>query len=370
MNYRKQTLEELAAKSSTLSTKTSLVGFDGFVDKIISVVDKRTGQGDQFTAIPTIAEFGARISAAAGRSTNLELFPRMEKLGGNGPIMANALSAAGLGVKYIGALGESAIHPVFEEFARRTSAISVCDPGITHALEFQDGKIMLGTMASLDHLTFDRILRKMGEGAFLDCLSKADLVALVNWTMIPNMTGIFQSLVDRAFPNFGYLEGRTFFFDLADPEKRPGHELLAVLRLLKRFRAHGHVILGLNLKEALQADAVLGGQHPDISPEGLQHLAARIRQETEVNTVVIHPTDSAACANKDGTWWVKGPYCEKPLITTGAGDHFNAGFSLGTVLGLTPPACLTLATTFSGHYVRTARSPGLGDAANFIAQWV
>jgi len=32
-------------------------------------------------------EFGRRILAAAGKSTNIELFPRLEKLGGNGPIM-------------------------------------------------------------------------------------------------------------------------------------------------------------------------------------------------------------------------------------------------------------------------------------------
>jgi sugar/nucleoside kinase (ribokinase family) len=59
---------------------------------------------------------------------------------------------------------------------------------------------------------------------------------------------------------------------------------------------------------------------------------------------------------------------EKPLITTGAGDHFNAGFMTGQLLGLGPESCLGLGVSTSGFYVRTARSPTLGDLETFLAQ--
>lgn len=370
MDYRKQTLDELARKGGSISGKNALVGFDGFVDKIISVVDKRTGQGSNFTPLSTIAELGARISAASGKSTNIELYPRFEKLGGNGPIMANALLAAGLSVRYVGALGEGGVHPVFAEFARHTEAVSVCDPGVTLALEFTDGKIMLGTMASLDRLTYPNLLNAMGEGAFLDALSRTDLVGLVNWTMIPNMTSIFSAILDKALPNYGPKEGgRTFFFDLADPEKRSEGDLLAALTTIGRFRSHGHVILGLNLKEALQVDRVLGFTNPAVDANGLRQLASRIRQRVDIACVVIHPTECAACATREDSWHVEGPFTSQPLITTGAGDHFNAGFAIGQLLGLTPPASLTLAVTLSGHYVRTGRSPSLAEADAFIRNW-
>ena len=46
--------------------------------------------------LPTIARLAERVAAAAGRSGNLELVPQITKLGGNGPIMANALASFGL----------------------------------------------------------------------------------------------------------------------------------------------------------------------------------------------------------------------------------------------------------------------------------
>ncbi len=63
------------------------------------------------------------------------------------------------------------------------------------------------------------------------------------------------------------------------------------------------------------------------------------------------------------------PTRRKPLITTGAGDHFNAGFATSQLLGLSPEACLTLGVCNSGHYVRTAESPSLAQLETFLANW-
>src|SRR5882672_5506840 len=110
---RARTLKALTAAHSRLGAQRALIGFDGFVDLIVTPVGLRRGQGEDFTPIGTIPEFGQRVLGAAGKSTNIELFPRTEKLGGNGPIMANALLAAGAAVTYVGALGQPQVHPVF-----------------------------------------------------------------------------------------------------------------------------------------------------------------------------------------------------------------------------------------------------------------
>jgi sugar/nucleoside kinase (ribokinase family) len=98
-------------------------------------------------------------------------------------------------------------------------------------------------------------------------------------------------------------------------------------------------------------------------------MAEKIRTRLDLTTVVIHPKESAACATRDGTHWVPGPYVAKPLITTGAGDHFNAGFSAALLAGLDPEACLTVGVCTSGHYVRTGQSPSTGDIESFLANW-
>ena len=134
MQVSNQVIEELNQKTFNPSGMNSVVGLDGFVDKIVTPVDKRHGLQQNFDAIETIDALGSRISAAAGKSANIELFPRFDKLGGNGPIMANAHVSLGLAVRYIGALGYPSVDPVFEEFARKTNAVSLANPGITTAL--------------------------------------------------------------------------------------------------------------------------------------------------------------------------------------------------------------------------------------------
>ncbi len=367
--FRTRTLHALAATPHREGAFSALVGFDGFVDSIVTPVDVRAGQGEAFTSIPTIREFGERIVAAAGKSTNIELHLRTEKLGGNGPIMANALLAAGVSVTYVGALGRPQVHPVFADLAARARTFSLCAPAHTTAVEFTDGKVMLGTMRSLDDVTFERIGTIMGAAVLEAAFATAGLIALVNWTMIPNMTAIFTGLATQVLPRIPRNRDRRFFFDLCDPEKRPVEDLRAALAAIARFENFGRVTLGLNFKEAQQVAAALDTIPPAEDETSLRHSAADIRGRLGIDTVVIHPRESAACATVGGTAWVPGPYTDRPLITTGAGDHFNAGFATSQMLQLAPEACLTVGVCTSGHYVRTGRSPTRSDLETFLANW-
>ena len=357
MQVSKDILDELNQKTFNPAGKNSVVGLDGFVDKIVTPVDKRHGLNDNFDPIETIDALGSRISAAAGKSANIELYPRFDKLGGNGPIMANAHLSLGLNVRYVGALGNPTIDPVFEEFASKTNAISITNPGITTALEFKDGKLMLGNTSSLEEIDYSRIISVTGEGAFIDMLAKAEIVSMVNWTMIPKMTSILREIVDRIMPSLPPVDTRNFFFDLTDPAKRSSEDLREVLQVISRYQAHAEVTLGLNYNEALQVSETLGLKGGEKDEESLCRIATDIRRKLEIACVVVHPTESASCATKDGSWWTEGPFTENPKITTGAGDHFNAGFTSARLSGMSPLTSLALATCTSGHYVRTAQSP-------------
>src|SRR5262245_58615733 len=93
--------QKLEAAAPAAREINAFLGLDGFVDEIFHVVDKRES-AEKYQRLPTIARYAERLAAAAGKSTNVELVSQLVKLGGNGPIMANALASLGLRVTYLG----------------------------------------------------------------------------------------------------------------------------------------------------------------------------------------------------------------------------------------------------------------------------
>ncbi len=210
---------------------SAFIGLDGFVDEILHVVDKREST-EKYTRLPTIKLFAERLAAAAGQSTNVELVSQITKLGGNGPIMGNALASLGLKVTYLGVLGYPNLHPVFEEFSRRASVHSIAEPGYTDAYEFEDGKIMMGKHQSLKQMNWENIQSRYGKDKFAANFGSADLVGCVNWTMLTCMSDIWQSILQEICPT---LKGprRKLFIDLADPEKRTSEDISRALNLTR-----------------------------------------------------------------------------------------------------------------------------------------
>ena len=359
-----QALEQIAGARTRLNQSNVLVGLDGFVDTILHVVDKRAS-ADTFTRLSKMGEFAHRIHGAAGFSANFEFVTQMVKLGGNGPIMANALGAYGAPVTYIGTLGKPAIHPAFADFAKRATVYSIADPGCTDAIEFDDGKLMCGKLETLKEVNWANLLRHIPEEKLLRIFSDSALIALVNWTMLPGMSAVFQKVLTRIAPK---LKGpkRWLFFDLADPAKRTSRDIEALLKLVRKFEKYFNVILGLNLQESRRIGEILGITLKDESFEHVTLHAAEIRETLRIHTVVIHPTAFAAAADAGGATYVIGPFTPKPKITTGAGDHFNAGFCIGRLLGAGLAQSLQIGVATSGYYVRQAKSPRLADLKRFL----
>jgi hypothetical protein len=361
---RKSAAQKL--RSITTSDFQVLAGLDGFVDYIIDVVDKRS-DATNYTRVETIAKFGERISRAAGLSSNVELVVRQQKLGGNGPIMANAMLESGCAVTYIGCLGEGQVHAVFADMAARCKACyTLCDPGITDALEFQDGKLMFGKHQTLKQVNYENMLKHVGMEKLKKIWSQSNLIALTNWTMLPLQTDIWRKLL-KDMADVKTPAGATLFVDLADPEKRLSSEILEACHLLKNFRRSHRVVLGLNQKESMEVGAALG---LSLKPEDIEKNAGVIRGELSLDTVVIHPTRNAACATEKGSACVNGPYCAKPKLTTGAGDNFNAGFCLGLLAKLEPAELLVSGKAMSGFYVRNGRSATSKELVGFLEEWV
>jgi len=359
------TSKKLAVSALTLQQIKATIGLDGFVDEIIAVVDKRQNF-QSYDPIRSIEQLGKKIINAAGQSSNYELVVTQVKLGGNGPIMANALAAAGMDVAYVGALGYPQVHPVFKELDERSTVYSISDPAHTDALEFEDGKLMLGKHTPFRDCNWEMLMQRVGKEKLVKLFTESKLIAMVNWTMLPFLSDIWQKTVEQILPDVP--PGKRYtFFDLCDPEKRTALDLKNALGIISRFQGPTDVILGLNLKEAGQAAAVLGidvGSEPE---KQIESTAKRIREKMNIHCCCVHPRRGAAAATATESAVFQGPFVQHPKISTGAGDHFNAGFCLGRVLGMTLEESLCTGVATSGYYVRTAISPSAKDLAEFTA---
>lgn len=348
----------------------ALIGFDGFVDEIIDVVKTRHSP-DSYERISTMSELAQRIADAAGLSTNLELVATQVKLGGNGPIMANALTGLGIEITYIGSVGYPTVHPVFEELAANCRVIPIAEPGHTDALEFNDGKIMLGKHQPLKDVTWERITSCIPVEELAQIASQSSLLAALNWTMLPYLTQVWERFLAEALKE--PREGDTpplAFFDLCDPAKRDPAELHKALETIQAFKAKTRPILGLNRKEATEVADALGLRvAPSNREADLSDITVAIGERLDLYGVVVHPTAEAATYMNGRLYRVPGPYTSKPKLTTGAGDNFNAGFCLAQVLGFDPEASLAIGAGTSGFYVRNRRSPKGAELPAFLRTW-
>jgi len=347
--------------------KKLIIGFDGFVDEIIRVVEIRKSPkiGD-CDYVQTIEDFAAKIAAAAGLSANIEFEPQQVKLGGNGPILANAMKHEKHKISYIGSIGDKTIDPVFADFAKDCEksggkVITMAAPGHADALEFDNGKIICGKCASLPAVNWENLLSLISREELTKMVAETDFLAFTNWMELPN----FNSLLTGFNKILAETKHRpTIFIDLADPARRPVDEILEVCAHIKHLQKNADVILGLNESESRQIAEVNCVEEDDF-----KNRALGIREKMGITAIVIHPLAGAAVATKDGAWWIDGPYCKKPKLTTGAGDNFNAGFCNGWLAGLEPVECLASGVCTSGFYVRECRSPNRKELVEFMEKW-
>jgi sugar/nucleoside kinase (ribokinase family) len=356
-----------------------LVGFDGFIDSIIHAVDKRQSLGPTgYTPFRTIEQFSKRVAAASGKSANIELVVQEDRFGGNGPLMAGALGRAGASVTYIGAVGAHdqprRLHSIYDGFATMCEeVIPVAPPAHTDALEFDDGKIMLGRPKNVQSIGWESLASDVGRERLVSIFRGCALIGIVNWVMMPGVESIWEGIRAEVFPG-RRAESKRVFLDLADPTRRSDEDVRIAVRRIADLDSAVPVTLGLNLSEAQRVAHVLGLAvlQVDTGPrlaESVREGAIAIRNASGIDCVVIHPREGAGAASADGgADWFDGPFIENPKLSTGAGDHFNAGFALGQLVGMKLNECLALGCATSGAYVRDAQSPTAERLREFLLE--
>lgn len=351
-------------RKDSVDNCSGIVGFDGFIDTFIRLENPST-----------MAELGPKIEAAAGIAASYPVQHLGDKFGGNGPLFASAMCGihgSGIDLTYIGAMGRDAILPIYQQALgkKATQLYSLADPAHSDCLEFEDGKVMLSDLRSCAEITWERLLECVGAETLDALLRSSQFIGAVNWGKLIHVGEIWENLAERLQVLGIEAKSVPFFMDLAEFEQRPRADVEALLERLPKITAQCHTLLSFNLKEAWQMGAFFDGDFSGKKdPESVAELAGFLREKIEVDRIIIHPNNGAACASHQGTIYVPGPVCQKPLISTGAGDAFGAGCLSATLKGMDDLGLLLCGVCTSGYFVRTGEYPSFEQIAAFIERW-
>ena len=333
-----------------MERKSALVGFDGFIDRLSHVVSFR--DHDKVREYALISDFAERVSGSAGISCDLELNTRRVAPGGNAPIMAQAMGRLGVDVTLAAAVGEGKPHPVFSKWEQYCDMLPLGNPADTLALEFDDGKVMLADLKSLESLTWQRVKDVIGMSQLKTIASRTSLVALTCYSLLPHGEELFDGFLREVASQIPKDNERFFFFDLADPSKHDGLFIRRCCDVLAAYLPYGRTILGMNQNEAVciaKAFCLDTASFPDM----LEALC----EKNIAGTLLMHPRDGCFVCDKKGTRWHQGNLVNKPAVSTGGGDHFNAGVCAALLRGYDIDSAVEAGMRVSHDFVLNGITP-------------
>ncbi len=353
------------AQTAVASRRFSGVcGFDGFVDTFV-----------RLQSPPSMAEFGPKVTAAAGVAASYPARHQGEKFGGNAPLLVAALNdiyAGEIDITCIGALGGPEVLPIFQAaLGGKTKRLyTLGRAALTTCLEFTDGKVMLNDMSACAEVTWANLLKCVGQDALNAELKSADFISAVNWGKLPYAGEIWSNLAARLAELGVPAKKVIYFMDLAEFETRPLADRQDLLSRMDAITRQCQTLLSFNLKEAWQMAEVFGGKfHGRKDADSVAELAAFLRARIAVDRVIVHPNNGSACASAQGTAYVPGAYCANPFISTGAGDNFGAGCLAAALKGLDDAGIALAGNCAGSHFVRCGRSASFADMATLLDAW-
>jgi sugar/nucleoside kinase (ribokinase family) len=339
-------------------------GFDGYLDRVREVVADRSDP-ETYERLATLAGFGERVerSVAAESSLTFEWLQDGSRTGGHTCHLGRAFDTWGFETTLIGMYDDPIREPFDAEFGH-LDLNSIGEPGVTDAVEFDDGKLMLteiGDTMDLDWATLDE---RFGRDRFLDRLDGAALLGTGYWSETPDLPNIYDGLRD-AWDRIDDPPA-TVLVDPGDVRKLDADGLRAGRTAIGRLDEATDVVVSSNRAETgVLADAYAG--EGDRTFEESAEVAFEALGPT---WFVGHGVDRSVVVTADGTHSVAVPAVDDPALTTSSGDHFNAGLAVGRVLDLDAAASIVVGNAVAGHFVRTADQPSPAEITTFVDDYL
>jgi len=346
---------------TVIKSKKITLGFDGCADVICKVIENNNNGNAKH--INTMTEFSKYIAKMSGLSCSIELDGEVRKAGGNSAIFANAISECGVDTTLVGTYGKNRIADVFDELSKKCMMYSYHENQLSFSLEFADGKIMLAPKVIIEGDVWEKVIRAVGEENLVRVFSEPDMLALVNWGELDFSTGLWKSLCDFLAPTSN--ENKQIIVDLADCLRRSSEDIGEMLEMLESFAKIRTVTLSVNESEAIEL-----GKYLDIpEKDDYGKLCSRLASGIKVQRVVLHAIRCCYTCEDGMTSELPTQFNDSPKLLTGGGDNFNAGYTIGRLLGLRGELCNVYGNSMSSYYIQHGKSPDLNGMRDHMEKW-
>ena len=342
----------------------AFLGFDACIDIIVRVVKEKMDE-DNVLFFGESSQFGEFLTKLENHSCGVELQTRFSKPGGNMVITGNALGNLGVKSDCLGTFGLPEILPVFNTISSNCRLITIGETISATALEFKSSKVIMFDPGPYNNLTWGAIRDQTGIERLKNLISGKQLVAFVNWSEIENSSIIWKGFLDEVLPFISHPDERPIFFtDFSDCSRRSAEEIKFAIDLLRRFREYFRVIISLNKNEADLISAALNIQKNSSDEEFIKALYRSVNADI----ITIHRVNDAIAYDGISYESCNTFICKNPVILTGGGDNFNAGFCFAMLKGFDLFKSLIVANAVSGIYVKTGMSPTVENLTDFLEQ--
>lgn len=325
--------------------KIVTVGFDGFVD-ILTKPIKNTFTNEYFE---TIKEFGEYIVSKSNASCSIEYAELERKLGGNMPNFAYSLACKGVEVNAIGTLGDA---PEFETLRQKCNVFSYGKEYIAQALEFKNGKMFLAPSVKLDFDPYEKISSIFDIKNFI----KSDAFVLLNWSELSFSTKLWNDIYEKCFAEETPNKTKFAFFDLCDFERHHDDEVHRIIDIIQKYCTKRYGILSLNENEFTMLAKKL-----KVTSSDTQKILEEIYSTVHIDEILVHTTKKSFSCSKNGFYVKETKYIEKPHISTGSGDNFNASFVYAKLREFDAQKCLEIANLGAYTYITTGKCAEFSD---------
>ena len=351
-------MQKIIPRLAQLDTTISMFA-DGYVDEVWELVNSRISLSD-YIAISQKKQLAERIMLSDTGGMAIEMIKKRRTIGGFTANIGYAAARLGLHTILVGLYGKEALDPLYEPLGRISQLISLGNPAITHALEFDDGKILLTHMESVSKLSWDDIVEAVGKEEIISILTISDIIGVGYWASMhffdDNLAKICGLIPQDS-------KRRRFFFDFADVRKREETSLIATLQNFSKINKKLPITLSLNEHEGAVIFELYGETLDDKGGTIPQKMES-VRRQMGIEELVVHtPYYAAASSYTEGAGFSHQKYCEKPIRTAGAGDTFNGGYLAAMSAGLNPLERLQFANATVSYFLNNGHPPSLEQLA-------